>query len=64
MIDQIYVQKKLTPTCTELIFKRLLLKLAIERKFTSSNIFYQQNDACAICGPVSVNFSDTQTKVL
>ena len=29
IIDQIYVHKKLTPICTKLIFKRLLLKLVL-----------------------------------
>ena len=32
--DQIYVQKKSTPICAQIIFKRLLLKLATECKFT------------------------------
>ena len=38
IIDQVYVQS---------IFKRLLLKLATECKFTFSNSFYLQTDECA-----------------
>ena len=52
------MQKKSTPICTELVFKVLLLKLATECKVTSSNIFYKQNDGCAMPGPLSVTFSD------
>ena len=58
IIDQIYVQKKVPPICTKLIFKRLLLKLAAECKFTVLNSFYQQTDGCTIGSPRSVTFSD------
>ena len=39
IIHQIYKQKKLTPICTKLKFKRLLLKLTAECKCTFSNSF-------------------------
>ena len=57
-IDQIYVQKKVPPISTKLRFKRLLLKLATECKFTFLNSFYQQTDERAIGSPLAVTFSD------
>ena len=49
---------KLKPICSRLIFKRLLLKLAIECTFTFNHKFYKQIDGCTIGGPLSVTFSD------
>ena len=40
IIDQINVQKKLTPICTKIVFERLLCKVATECKFTFSLSFY------------------------
>ena len=47
---QIYVKKKITPICTKLIFRRLIIKLAIKHKSTLSNSFYQQTNGCTIGG--------------
>lgn len=40
IIDQINMQKKLTPICTKIVFERLLCKVATECKFTFSLSFY------------------------
>ena len=56
--EQIYVYKKLTPICSKLIFRRLLLKLAAECTFKVNNRFLKQVDACTIGGLLSVTFSD------
>ena len=58
ILNQIYNKKKLKPISSKLIFKRLLLKLAIEVTFTINNSFYKQIDVCAMGGPLSVTFSD------
>ena len=47
---QNYVKKKITPICTKLIFRRLIIKLAIKHKSTISNSFYQQTNECTIGG--------------
>ena len=39
IIEQIYVHGKLTPTCLKLIFRRLLIKLAIECTFKFNRRF-------------------------
>ena len=39
--EQIYVHKNLTPICSKLIFRRLLIKLATECK---NSIAYSQNN--------------------
>ena len=57
IIDQIYVQKNLTPICRMLMFKRLLLRLGTDCRFTFSNSFYQQTDGCTLNDPLSVTFS-------
>ena len=44
-IGQTYVKKKLTLIYANLIFKRFLLKIATECKFTFSKRYYQQTDA-------------------
>ena len=58
IINQIYVHKKLKPICNKLIFRRLLIKLSTECKFTFDNKFYKQIDGCTMGGPLSVTFSD------
>ena len=58
IIDQIYVQRKVPPICTKLMFKRFLLKLPTEWKFTFLNSFYQQTVGCTISSPLSVAFRD------
>ena len=58
IIDQIYVHKKLTPICSKLIFRRLLIKLATECTFKFNSRFLKQVDGCTMGGPLSVTFSD------
>ena len=58
IIEQIYVHGKLTPTCLKLIFRRLLIKLAIECTFKFNSRFLKQVDGCTMGGPLSVTFSD------
>ena len=50
IVDQVCLRKKLAPICTILLFKRLLLKLATEYKFTFLNCFYKQTDECTHSG--------------
>ena len=56
--EQIYVHKKLTPICSKLIFRRLLIKLAIECTFQFNSIFLKQVDGSTMGGPLSVIFSE------
>ena len=44
IIEQIYVHKKLTPICSKLILRRLLIKLAAESTFRFNNTFVKQVD--------------------
>ena len=46
--EQIYVLKKLTPVCSKLIFRRLLITLATECTFKFSSRFLKQVDGCAM----------------
>ena len=45
-IEQIFVHKKLTPICSKLIFRKLLIKLAT--KYTFKSRFPKQINGCAI----------------
>ena len=56
ILEQIYVQHKLKARCSELIFKRLLIKLSTEVTFT--NFANKETDGCSMGGPLSVTFSD------
>ena len=47
-----------TPICSKLIFRRLLIKLAIEYTFKFNNRFLKQVDGCTMGVPLSVTFSD------
>ena len=58
ILDQIRNKKKLKPTYSKLIFKRLLLKLVTKVTFTINNNFYKQTDGCTMGGLLSVTFSD------
>ena len=62
IIDQIYVHKKLTPICSKLIFRRLLIKLATECTFKFNSRFLKQVDGCTMGGPLSITFSDIWSK--
>ena len=44
IIEQICVHKKLTPICSKLILRRLLIKLAAESTFRFNNTFVKQVD--------------------
>ena len=44
IIEQIYVHKKLTPICSKLIFRRMLIKLATKCTFTFIGRFFKQVD--------------------
>ena len=46
--EQIYVHKKLTPICSKLIFRKLLIKLATECTFKFNNTFLKQVDGCTM----------------
>ena len=50
IIEQIYVHKKLTPICSKLIFRRLLIALATECTFKFNNRFLKQVDGCTVEG--------------
>ena len=58
IIEKIYIHKKLTPICSKLIFRRLLIKLATECTFKFSSRFFKQVDGCTMRGPLPVTFSD------
>ena len=58
IIKQIYVHKKLTPTCSKQIFRRLSIKLATECTFTFNSRLVKQVDGCSMVGPLSASFSD------
>ena len=46
------------PICSELIFRRLLIKLATECTFKFNSRFLEQVDDSTMGGPLSVTFSD------
>ena len=58
IIEQIYFHKKLTPICSKLIFRKLLINIATECTFKFSSRFLKQADDCTMGGPLSVTFSD------
>ena len=58
IMNEIYVNQKLKPMCSKLIFKRLLLKLTTESTLIFNTKFYRQIDGCTMGGPLSVVFSD------
>ena len=62
ILDQIYVQHKLKPICSKLIFKRWLIKFPTEVTFTFNSKFCKQTDDCTMDGPLSVTFSDIYMK--
>ena len=58
IIEQICVHKKLTPICSKLIFRKLLIKLAAECTFKFKGRFLKQVDVCTMGGQLSVSLSD------
>ena len=57
VLKQIYIHKNLTPFCTTLIFRRLLVKLATECTLKLNKIFLKQVDGFAMGGTLYVTFS-------
>ena len=58
ILEEIYVHKKLSPMCSKLIFKRLLLKLTTESTLSFQNKLYKQIEGCTMGGPLSVTFAN------
>ena len=58
IINGIYVENKLPKLCSQLIFKRLLLKLTAANTFMLNLKFYKQVDGCSMGGPLSVILSN------
>ena len=58
ILKEIYEEGKLPIICTQLIMKRLLLKLTTESTFMFQSQFYKQTDGCTMGGPLSVTFSN------
>ena len=56
--EQIYVHEMLTPICSKLIFRGLLIKLATECTFKSNSRILKQVDDCTVGWPLTVTFSD------
>ena len=57
IIEQIYLHNKITPICSKLIFKRLLLKVATGFKFIYACSLNRQIDDSTMGGTSSVRFS-------
>ena len=58
ILEEIYVNGKMKPICSKLIFKRLLYKLTTECIFQLNMKFFKQIDGCSMGGPLSVTLSD------
>ena len=58
ILQEIYAKEKSPIICSELIIKRLLLKLTTENTFMLNSNFYKQIDGCKMGGLLSVIFSD------
>ena len=58
IIHQIYIEKKIPPICSKVIFKCLLLKLTAECSFQFNHQLLKQIESCAMGGPLSVTFAD------
>ena len=58
MLEKIYVNRKMKPICSKLIFKRLLCKLTTECTFQFNTKLFKQIDGCSMDGPLSVTLSD------
>ena len=57
IIHQIYVEKKIPPILSKLIFKRLLLKLTTKCSFQFNHQLLKQVEGC-MGGPISVTLAD------
>ena len=58
IIKQFYIQNNLTPICTKLIFRNILVKPATECTFKFNNLSLKQVDRCTMDQPLSFKFSD------
>ena len=58
ILEKIYVNRKMKPICSKLIFKPLLYKLTAECTFQFNKKFFKQIDGCLMGGPLSVTLSD------
>ena len=58
ILEETYVNGKMKPICSKLIFKRLLYKLTTECIFQLNMKFFKQIDGCSMGGPLSVTLSD------
>ena len=58
ILEQVYVNNKMKPICSKLIFKRLLYKLTTESTFQFNTKFFKQIDRFSMGGPLSVTLSD------
>ena len=58
IIHQIYIEKKIPPICSKLIFKRLLLKLTTECSFQFNHQLLKQVEGCTMGGPFSVTLAE------
>ena len=57
IIHQIYIEKKIPPVCSKLVFKRLLLKLTTECSFKFNHHLLKQVEGCTMGGPLSVTLA-------
>ena len=64
ILDEIYIYKKLPKLCSQLIMKRLLLKLTTESTFIFQPNYFKQIDGCTMGGPLSVTFANIFLKKL
>ena len=62
IIHQIYIEKKIPPICSKLIFKRLLLKLITKCSFQFNHQLLKQVEGCTIGGPLSVTLAEIHMK--
>ena len=58
ILEKIYVNRKMKPICSKLIFKQLLYKLTTECTFQFNMKLFKQIDGCSMGGPLSVTLSD------
>ena len=58
ILEKIYVNRKMKPICSKLMFKRLLYKLTTECTFQLNTKFFKQIDDCSMGGPLSVTLSN------
>ena len=55
ILEEIYVNRKMKPICSKLVFKLLLYKLTTECTFQFNLKFFKQIDGCSMDGPMLVS---------